>query len=194
MKHFLCVDLPFLDLVSQTPRPRGRGRPLFAELLDRPKRILKTLRFQHASQNASGSASRFIPLFTSGLSARAFLARNPKRCLILKGKKPVSFLQIAPRCVLKTRVLGARQKGDSKWEKPVSAKICGFLRFPAKICGFLWFSAQICDSQSPSFTERAENQRKSAKICENVRSGSGFSLLLSPFWRALMFRNAHFRF
>ena len=25
----------------------------------------------------------------------------------------------------------------------------------------------------------------SAKICENVRSGSGFSLLLSPFWRAL---------
>ena len=33
--------------------------------------------------------------------------------------------------------------------------------------------------------ERAENQRISAKICENVRSGSGFSLLLSPFWRAL---------
>ena len=45
--------------------------------------------------------------------------------------------------------LGARQKGDSKWEKPVSAKICGFLRFPAKICGFLRFSAQICDSQIP---------------------------------------------
>ena len=33
--------------------------------------------------------------------------------------------------------VGARQEGDSKWEKPVSAKICGFLRF----------SAQICDSQ-----------------------------------------------
>ena len=29
---------------------------------------------------------------------------------------------------------GARQKGDTKWEKPASAKICGFLRFPAKIC------------------------------------------------------------
>ena len=81
---------------------------------------------------------------------------------------------------------GARQKGDSKWEKPVSAKICGFLRFPAKICSFLRFSAQICDSQISWFTERAENQRKSAKICENVCSGSGFSLLLSPFWRALI--------
>ena len=57
--------------------------------------------------------------------------------------------------------LGAREKGDSKWEKPVSAKICGFLRFPAKICSFLRFY---------------------------VRSGSGFSLLLSPFWRALNFR------
>ena len=43
-------------------------------------------------------------------------------------------------------ILGARQKGDSKREKPVSGKICGFLRFPAKICGFLRFSAQICDS------------------------------------------------
>ena len=79
--------------------------------------------------------------------------------------------------------IGARQKGDSKWEKPVSAKICGF---PAKICGFLRFSARICDSRIPWFTERAENQGKSAKICENVRSGSGFSLLLSPFWRALI--------
>ena len=44
-------------------------------------------------------------------------------------------------------LIGARQKGDSKWEKPVSAKICGFLWFPAKICGFQRFSAQICDSQ-----------------------------------------------
>ena len=46
-------------------------------------------------------------------------------------------------------IIGARQKGDSKWEKPFSAKICGLLRFPAKICGFLRFSAQICDSQIP---------------------------------------------
>ena len=32
MKGFLGLERPFLDLVSQTPRPRGRGRPLFAEL------------------------------------------------------------------------------------------------------------------------------------------------------------------
>ena len=30
---FLGLERPFLDLVSQTPRPRGRGRPLFADLL-----------------------------------------------------------------------------------------------------------------------------------------------------------------
>ena len=28
---FLGLERPFLDLVSQTPRPRGRGRPFFAE-------------------------------------------------------------------------------------------------------------------------------------------------------------------
>ena len=31
MKDFLCLERPFLDLVSQTPCPRGGGRPLFAE-------------------------------------------------------------------------------------------------------------------------------------------------------------------
>ena len=31
MKGFLGLGRPFLDLVSQTPRPRGRGRPLFAD-------------------------------------------------------------------------------------------------------------------------------------------------------------------
>ena len=30
IKGFLGLGRPFLDLVSQTPRPRGRGRPLFA--------------------------------------------------------------------------------------------------------------------------------------------------------------------
>ena len=88
-------------------------------------------------------------------------------------------LDIRPKI---TTLLRARQKGDSKWEKPVSEKN---LRFSVVSCENLQFSAQICDSQIPWFTEWAENQRKSAKICENVRSGSGFSLLLSPFWRAL---------
>ena len=31
IKGFLGLKRPFLDLVSQTPRPRGRGRSLFAE-------------------------------------------------------------------------------------------------------------------------------------------------------------------
>ena len=31
IKGFLSLARPFLDLVLQTPRPRGRGRPLFAD-------------------------------------------------------------------------------------------------------------------------------------------------------------------
>ena len=31
IKCFVGLERPFLDLVSQTPRPRGGGRPLFAE-------------------------------------------------------------------------------------------------------------------------------------------------------------------
>ena len=58
--------------------------------------------------------------------------------------------------------VGARQKGDSKWEKPVSAKICGFLRFPAKICGFLRFSATPKSLDLQSETKISENLRKSA--------------------------------
>ena len=33
IKGFLGLERPFLDLVSQTPRPRGGGRPLFAEII-----------------------------------------------------------------------------------------------------------------------------------------------------------------
>ena len=32
IKGFLGLERPFLDLVSQTPHPRGRVDPLFAEL------------------------------------------------------------------------------------------------------------------------------------------------------------------
>ena len=31
IKGFLGLERPILDLVSQTPRPRGRGRPLLAD-------------------------------------------------------------------------------------------------------------------------------------------------------------------
>ena len=70
--------------------------------------------------------------------------------------------------------IGARQKGDSKWEKPVSAKSavsCENLRVPAVFCANLRLPNPLIYRAS----------RKSAKICENVRSESGFSLLLSPF-------------
>ena len=39
-KRFLGLDRPFLDLVSQTPRPRGRGRPLFAEVWEFPHLVV----------------------------------------------------------------------------------------------------------------------------------------------------------
>ena len=31
MKDFLCLERPFLDLVLQSPRPRGGGGPLFTD-------------------------------------------------------------------------------------------------------------------------------------------------------------------
>ena len=61
--------------------------------------------------------------------------------------------------------MGARQKGDSKWEKPVSAKIRGFLRFPAQICGFLRKSATPKSLDLQSELKISENLQKSAKMC-----------------------------
>ena len=75
--------------------------------------------------------------------------------------------------VVRSAPKGRQQMGETGF--------CKNLRFSAVSCENLRFSAQICDSRIPWFTERAENQRRSAKICESVRSGSGFSLLLSPF-------------
>ena len=58
--------------------------------------------------------------------------------------------------------VGARQKGDSKWEKPVSAKICGFLRLPAKICG-------SCGFLRKSATPKSLDLQSELKISENLR-------------------------
>ena len=64
-----------------------------------------------------------------------------------------------------------------------------YLRFPAE--SLLPKSAQfperffLRESATPKFLDLQSEPIKSAKICENVRSGSGFSLLLSPFWCAL---------
>ena len=73
--------------------------------------------------------------------------------------------------------LGARQKGDSKWEKPVSAKICGFLRFPAAFCANL---------RLPNpWIYRAS--RKSAKIRKNLRK-CAFRVRFLPFAVSLLAR------
>ena len=82
IKGFLGLERPFLDLVSQTPRPRGRGRPLFAEkwdfeVLHRCERL-----FQDARD----------PKHPSALSPKHFwsiqdtLARDPKHPLALSPK------------------------------------------------------------------------------------------------------------
>ena len=68
-------------------------------------------------------------------------------------------------CRSRRTTIGARQKGDSKWEKPVSAIICGFLRFPAKICGFLRESATPKSLDLQSELKISENLQKSAKMC-----------------------------
>ena len=62
---------------------------------------------------------------------------------------------------------------------------CENLRFPAVSCENLRFPAVFCANLRLPNPLIYRASRKSAKICENVRSGSGFSLLLSPFWRAL---------
>ena len=62
--------------------------------------------------------------------------------------------------------------------------ICGFLRVPAVFCGFLRknrrFPAKICVSPMLRFPGKGENQRKSARICENLRLGSVCPLRFVP--------------
>ena len=67
------------------------------------------------------------------------------------------------------------------WENlRFSAVSCENLRFPAVFCANLRLPNPLIYRAS----------RKSAKFCENVHSGSGFSLLLSRFWHALNFWGA----
>ena len=72
---------------------------------------------------------------------------------------------------------GRQQMGETGFCKTLrfSAVSCENLRFPAVFCANLRLPNPLIYRAG----------RKSAKICENVCSGSGFSLLLSPFWRAL---------
>ena len=65
-------------------------------------------------------------------------------------------------------------KGQTKWDKWVSAIFCGFLRKSVASCGFLRKSAppKCCNFQK---------KRKSAKLSENLRSRLRLSRLVCPF-------------
>ena len=67
-------------------------------------------------------------------------------------------------------------QGQTKWDKQVSAKFCGFLR--VSCCGFLRKSAppKCCNSQEKR--KSAKNQRKSAKKTANSAPFVPFSLSL----------------
>ena len=70
------------------------------------------------------------------------------------------------------RFVGLRLRGRTWGYKCQSAVFCGllrFLRFPGKTSHF---SANICVSQMLCFPGEGENQRESARICENLRLGS----------------------
>ena len=62
--------------------------------------------------------------------------------------------------------------------------ICGFLRFPPKICRFLV-------SQMLRFPGKGKNQRKCARICENLRLGSVCPLRFVPLSAPWLIMGAH---
>ena len=104
------------------------------------------------------------PFYSSPCSksrSRAQIAEfPPNRCLAgsdctSKQVNTLSFSRSAPK--------GRQQMGETGF--------CKNLRFSAVFCANLRLPNPLIYRAS----------RKSAKICENVRSGSGFSLLLSPF-------------
>ena len=74
-------------------------------------------------------------------------------------KIPVQMIEI---------LIGQNSKGQTEWNKRVSAKICGFLSFSAKIRGFLRKSAP---PKCFPFQEKAKickNQRKTANLASHV--------------------------
>ena len=80
----------------------------------------------------------------------------------------------------KVTEIGRNWKGPSKWDKPVSAKICSVLRLSAKICGFLQKSAlpTCCNAQE---------KQQSAKICKNLQKRTASLAPFVPFRLSLSF-------
>ena len=114
--------------------------------------------------------------------SREALGRKPPK----KVSKKSSWLPPRDQSLKKSREGRKKvpKKGDSKWEKPVSAKICGFLRFPAKICGF---SAVFCANLRLPNPLIYRASRKSAKICKNQRK-CAFRVRFLPFAVSLLAR------
>ena len=74
-------------------------------------------------------------------------------------KEPDHYKNAHSKCF--SRFIGRNYKGQTKWDKRVSAKICGFLRFSVKICGFLRFSAKIrkcCNSQEKRHAKSSQQK------------------------------------
>ena len=57
-------------------------------------------------------------------------------------------------------MLGRNQKGQTKWDKRVSAQICGLLLFSAKISGFLRVFCENLHLQNAVIPRKSENQKK----------------------------------
>ena len=55
---------------------------------------------------------------------------------------------------------GRNSKGQTKLDKRVSAKFCGFVSLFAKICGLLLFSAKFCTSQMKWFLQAHRQEPK----------------------------------
>ena len=58
-------------------------------------------------------------------------------------------------------IIGRNSKGQTKWDKRVSAVSCGVLRKSAVSCGFLQYAPPKCC--------HSQEKRKSAKISENLK-------------------------
>ena len=68
--------------------------------------------------------------------------------------------------------VGRNWKGQTKWDKRVSAKFCSFLQFPAVSCESLWFPAVFCENlrlPNAVIPRKSEDLQESAKICETKK-------------------------
>ena len=88
----------------------NKWHPELIWALDRPKRIIKTLRFEHASQNASGFRISLYSIVCKWIFDTRAFSTQPK------SSKPMCFASNRP-CVLKTSV---SERAFSIWKRAFS--------------------------------------------------------------------------